>query len=386
MSYSSGWSIYVGVLVLMATAARGTSQSARLPIYVGTYTDGESRGIYLMEFDPVAASFSSPRLVAEAKNPTFFAWHPSLPVLFTVSETDTVGPDRSGGLQAYGVGHDGGLTRLNEVPTGGAGACHLTIAADGRHALVANYGGGSVAAFDVLEDGRVQAASEVLRHTGHGPHPTRQTRPHAHAIEVAPGGRFVLAVDLGTDAVLIYRWDATAGRLTPHVPASVNSRPGAGPRHVVFHPHGRLAYVINELDSTLTSYTWDGDAGTLTPVTTRKTLPADWTGENTTAEVVVHPSGRFVYASNRGHDSIAAFATGVDGALSPVGIYPTGGRTPRHFTLDDAGTYLLAANQESDTITAFRVDAETGALSATGAKVQVPSPVFVGFRPRVAAP
>ncbi len=381
MTFSSGWSIAAGVLALAVTAARGTSQPARVAIYVGTYTEGASRGIYMVEFDPAAASFSQPRLVAEAVNPTFFAWHPSLPVLFAVSETDTVGPDRSGGLQSYRVGVDGGLTPLGEVPTGGAGACHLTIAADGRHAFVANYGAGSVAVFGVGEDGGVQTASEVLRHAGRGLHATRQTRAHAHAIEVAPGGRFVLAVDLGADAVMIYRWDAAAARLTPHAPAFVKSRPGAGPRHIAFHPNGRLAYVINELDSTLTSYAWDGDAGALTPVATRSTLPAGWAGENTTAEVAVHPSGRFVYGSNRGHDSIAVFAAGADGALSPVGIYPTGGRTPRHFAIGGDGTYLLAANQESDTITAFRIDGETGALSDMGAKVQVPSPVFVGIRP-----
>ena len=362
------------------------SQPACVPIYVGTYTDGESRGIYRAEFDPTVPSFSRPRLVADAVNPTFLAWHPSLPVLFAVSETDTVGPGRTGGLQSYEVGGDGSLTRLNEVSTGGAGACHLTIAADGRHALVANYGAGSLAVFGVLEDGRVQAASAVLRHTGCGPHETRQARAHAHAIEVAPGGRFVLAADLGTDAVMIYRWNAAAGRLTPHDPAFVNSRPGAGPRHIAFHPDGRLAYVINELDSTLTSYSWDGDAGTLTPLTTRSTLPRGWTGENTTAEVAVHPTGRFVYASNRGHDSLVVFAAGMDGELSPVVIHPTGGRTPRHFALDGEGTYLLAANQESDTIIAFRVDGHTGALSDTGAKVHVPSPVFVGIGPAVAAP
>lgn len=356
-----------------------------MAIYVGTYTDGNSRGIYLVDFDPVAAAFSAPRLVAEALNPTFFAFHHT-PLLLAVSETDTVGPDRAGELLSYRISGDGGLLPVGRAPTGGAGPCHLSLDAAGRHVFVANYGAGSVAVFGLGDDGRIHPAAAVLRHWGAGPHPVRQTRAHAHAIELAPGGRFVIAADLGTDALMIYRWHAALGELTPHTPPLVKTRAGAGPRHVAFHPNGRLALVINELDSTLTSYTWDADAGSLTPVATASTLPPGWTGENTTAEVVVHPSGRFVYASNRGHDSIAVFAVAAGGALSVLGMHPTGGRTPRHFALDPGGTYLIVANQESDAISAFRIDGTTGALSDTGARARVPAPVFVGLRPSMQAP
>ena len=381
MAFWSGLSLAVGAVALAAVSGRGAAPHVRLSLYVGTYTDGDSRGIYLIDLDLASSSFSAPRLVAEAVNPTFLAWHPSLPVLFSVSETDTVGPDRAGAVLSYRVGSDGGLTPLGQASTGGAGACHLSLDAAGTYALVANYGAGSVAVLGVDADGRVVEPARVYPHTGRGPHPTRQTRPHAHAIQVAPGGRFVLAADLGTDALMVYRWDPHAGRLTPHEPAVVKGRPGAGPRHVAFHPDGQTAFVVNELNSTVTTYAWDGEHGTLRAVSEASTLPSGWTGENTTAEVEVHPSGRFVYASNRGHDSIAIFAVQADRSLVPIGIHPTAGRTPRHFALDPTGAFLLVANQESDTIALVRVDANSGALTDTGARASVPAPVFVGFRP-----
>ncbi|HTV00489.1 MAG TPA: lactonase family protein [Luteitalea sp.] len=381
MALWSGWSLALGVVAVAAAATRSAQPHSRTTLYIGTYTDGASRGIHSVDFDPEIPAFSTPRLVAEAVNPTFFAWHPTRPVLMAVNETDRVGPDGAGGLSSYRVGADGALTLINQVPTGGAGACHLTVDADGRHAFVANYGAGSTAQFDVRDDGTVVEPSSVQRHSGRGPHATRQTRPHAHAIEVAPGGRFVIAIDLGTDALMVHRWDAGTGTLTPHTPAILKTRPGAGPRHIAFHPNGQLAFVINELDSTLTSYAWNGVAGTLTQLSTESTLPRGWRGENTTAEVAVHPSGKFVYASNRGHDSIAIFAAGADGRLVSLGTHSTGGRTPRHFALDATGAWLLAANQESDSIVAFRIDAGTGLLSDEKARVTVPSPVFVGIRP-----
>jgi 6-phosphogluconolactonase len=256
----------------------------------------------------------------------------------------------------------------------------VSVNAAGTHAFVANYGAGSVAAFPLLPDGRLAPPSSVAPHRGSGVHPTRQQRAHAHAIRPAPGGSFVLAADLGIDRVLVYRFDAAAGALTPHHSASTATQPGAGPRHLAFHPSGNALFVINELSSTLAAYSWNGAEGTLEARGEVSTLPRGFTGENTTAEVAVHPSGRFVYASNRGHDSIAVFRIG-DGALARVGIYSTRGRTPRHFALDTAGAFLLAANQESNSIVLLHVDQQTGALTDSGARVEAPSPVFVGFRP-----
>ncbi len=350
--------------------------AARLPLYVGTYTDGESRGIYLVEFDTVAERFSAPRLLAEAVNPSFFARHPALPVLYAVCETDTIGPERAGGLLSYRIGDDGALKAMDVVGTGGAGACHVSIAADGARAWVANYHAGSLAAFDLDAVGRISSRLGVIEHVGRGPHPTRQRRPHVHAMEPSPGGRFVIAIDLGTDAIVSYRTDG--GRVvTP--PASVTqARPGAGPRHLAFHPDGRTVVVINELDSTVVAYVWDEETGALAWRSEQSTLPGGWRGENTTAEVAIHPSGAFVYGSNRGHDSIAAFGIDAGTALVPIRIHPTGGRTPRHFSIDAAGTFLFAANQESDSISAFRIDPRNGVLTDTGARASVPSPVYVG--------
>jgi 6-phosphogluconolactonase len=368
--------------------ARGVCDRLRrvtmIPVYIGTYTDGQSRGIYRLELDRAGARLSPPELAAEAVNPSFLAWHPSGDVIYAVSETDDVGPERSGALLAFGIGRDDGLTPINQVSSGGAGPCHVSVHGSGTHVFVANYGAGSVAAFPILPNGGVAPASSMVQHRGASAHPTRQRRAHAHSIRPAPGGSFVLAADLGIDRVLVYRFDAALGTLAPHHPASITTRPGAGPRHLALHPSGEAVFVMNELSSTLAWCAWDGERGTLDPRGEVSTLPEEFTGENTTAEVVVHPSGRFVYGSNRGHDSIAVFRIDEGGVLARVGIHSTGGRTPRHFALDPSGAFLLAANQESNTIVLFHVDPKTGALTDAGARAEAPSPVFVGMRPTAA--
>lgn len=353
----------------------------RLPVYVGTYTDAASRGIYRLELDRAGARLSRPVLVAEAVNPSFLAWHPSGDVLYSVRETDDVGPERTGALLAFRIGDDGGLTLINQVSSGGAGACYVSVSASGAYAFVANYGAGSVAAFPIRPDGGVADASSVVRHVGSSVHPIRQQRAHAHAIRPAPGDSSLLAADLGIDRVFVYGFDRATGALAADHLASIATRRGAGPRHLAPHPSGDTVYVINELSSTLVSYAWNSAQGTLEARAEVSTLPDDFTGENTTAEVAVHPAGRFVYASNRGHDSIAVFRIADDGALTRVGVWPGGGRTPRHFAIDPGGAFLLAANQESDSIALFRVDRETGTLTDTGARAAAPSPVFIGMRP-----
>ena len=250
----------------------------------------------------------------------------------------------------------------------------------GTHAFVANYGAGSVAAFPIRPDGALGARQSLVRHTGSSAHPTRQTRPHAHAIRTAPDDAFVLAADLGADRLFVYRFDPRHGTLTPHEPPAAVARAGSGPRHFAAHPSGDAVFLINELTSTICART-PGTArgGTLDLPGAISTLPDGFAGENTTAEVTVHPSGRFVYGSNRGHDSIAAFRVSEDRTLTLAGFYPTGGKTPRHFAIDPDGGFLLAANQESDSLVLFRIDQETGALAKTGACATVPSPVFVGM-------
>ena len=367
--------------------AAGVGQEERRPpapataFYVGTYTDGASKGIYRLELDPGSGRLSEPALVAEAVNPSFLAWHPTKDVLYSVSETNTNGPQKAGSVIAFTIGAGGKLEKINEQPSGGAHPCYVSVNADGTHVFVANYSGGSVAAFPLRPDGGLGEASAVVEHTGSSVHPARQRRPHAHSILPVRGTPFVLAADLGIDRVLVYRFDRARGSLTPNDPPGAAATPGAGPRHLALNPAGDTLFVINELQSTVASYVWDGKAGTLRAAGSVSTLPDGFTGSNTTAEVTVHPSGRFVYGSNRGHDSIAGFRVNDDRTLTRVGNFSTEGRQPRHFAVDPTGTFLLAANQKSDSIVVFRIDQQTGALTDTGASARVPTPVCVRFKP-----
>jgi 6-phosphogluconolactonase len=356
-------------------------ERALIPVYIGTYTDGASQGIYRLDLDRANARLSTPVLVARAVNPSFLAWHPGRSLLYAVSETNAVGAERTGALLAYRVEVGGGLALINEEPSGGANPCFVSVHPAGTHAFVANYSAGSVAVFPLRADGGISAASAVVQQSGFSAHPTRQKGPHAHAVRTAPGGTFVIATDLGADKLLVYRFEAQRGTLTPNEPPGAVISAGSGPRHFAAHPSGDAVFLINELTSTLASYAWDGTQGTLDLRATCSTLPDGFSGEhpNTAGEVAVHPSGRFVYGSNRGHDSIAAFRVNDDRTLTRVGVHPTGGKTPRHFAVDPDGGFLLAANQESHSLVLFRIEQETGALADTGARASAPSPAFVGM-------
>jgi 6-phosphogluconolactonase len=276
----------------------------------------------------------------------------------------------------------GELTQLNRVPSVGRGPCHITVAPGGRYAAVANYSGGSIAVLPLREDGVLGEASAFVQHTGSSVNPQRQREAHAHSVNFDPSGRFLFAADLGTDQIMIYRFDEAHGTLEPNDPASVQLAPGAGPRHFALHPSGKFAYVINELDNTITAFAFDPATGRLDAVHSVSTLPEEFTGESYTAEIKVHPSGRFVYGSNRGHDSIAIFAVDpASGVLTPAGWASTQGKAPRHFNMEPAGQFLIAANQDSDSLVVFRIDPASGALNATGQAVIVPTPVCVVFRP-----
>src|SRR5690606_12550926 len=318
-------------------------------------------------------------VAAEVENPSFLAVHQGRGVLYAVSETRGT-PERPGGtVSGYSIGPGGVLTPLNAESTGAGGPCYVAVTADGAVVLVANYSG-SVASLPADGEGRLSPAASFIRHEGSSVHPRRQRGPHAHSINVDPSGRFALAVDLGLDRVLVYRLGQTDGTLRPHDPPGAPVTPGSGPRHLAFHPSGRTAYVINELANTITVFDWDAEAGTLTARQTLPTLPEDFTGTSYTAEVQVHPSGRFVYGSNRGHDSIAIFAVDSGtGTLTPVGYESTDGARPRHFGIDPAGRFLIAANQDTGTLVVFRIDQESGRLTRTGVTAKVPSPVCVRF-------
>lgn len=354
-------------------------------VYVGTYTGPKSEGIYAFRLQPGAGApaLEPLGLVAVTPQPSFLALDPRRRLLFAVNESGTFAGQPTGSVSSFAIeAATGRLTRLSERASGGAGPCHLLLDRTGRTLLVANYSAGTVAALAVSADGRLGEATSILRHTGRSVHPQRQTAPHAHAVTLDPAERFLFVCDLGIDRVMIYRFDAPSGRLTPHEPAAAVLPPGSGPRHLAFRPDGKFAYVLNELASTVTVFAYDAARGQLTSLDTISTLPADYTGRSTTAEIAVHPNGRYLYASNRGHDSLAIFAIDpARGTLRTLGHQVTGGRTPRHFGLDPTGTLVAMGNQHSDTIGLARLDPATGLLHPSPHVAAAPSPVCLVFLP-----
>ncbi len=345
-------------------------------LFVGTYTGRGSEGLYAYEMDPRTGALALAAVTSGITNPSFLALDAPRRRLFAVEER---GPE--GAVVAYRVDPASGeLTLLNRQPSHGAAPCHLSVDRTGRCVLVANYGSGTACVLPVAEDGCLLEASAVVRHEGSGPRRDRQEGPHAHSITLDPRERFALVADLGLDRVMVYRFDAAQGTLTPNDPPWVQVHPGAGPRHLAFHPSGRYAYLINELDSTLTAFAYDAEQGALSSLQTVPTLPAGYPGASTCADVHVTPSGRFVYGSNRGHDSLVIHAIDpATGRLTYVGHEPTRGRNPRNFALDPTGTFLLAANQDTDTVVTFRLDAETGRLRPTDQVTHAPTPVCLKF-------
>ncbi len=352
-----------------------------LIVYVGTYTAGTgSEGIYAYRFDRATGALEFTGHTGKVQNPSFLAIHPDGRHLYAACEVGNVQGKPGGRVAAFATDpKTGALTLLNQETSAGAAPCYISLDQAGKHTLVANYSSGSVGVLPIREDGSLAPPSDVVQHVGSGAHPKRQEGPHAHCITMDPGQRFVFAVDLGIDKVMIYRLDPAAGKLAPNDPPFAPFHAGAGPRHIAFQPDGKQAFVVNELDSTITRCTYDAATGALKPVQTLSTLPDGFAGKNTCADVHVHPSGKFVYASNRGHNSIALFAIGPDGALTPTGHTLTGGKEPRGFAIDPAGEFLLAANQNSGTLVSFRIDARTGGLTPTGHSVSVPKPVCIKF-------
>jgi 6-phosphogluconolactonase len=364
-------------------APAGAAEGEKMWVFVGTYTGPKSKGIYRVELDPAAGKLGEPELAAETKNPTFLAIHPSHRFLYAVSEIGNFGAKNTGGVSAFALDDNGRLTALNQQPSGGAGPCHLITDKAGKHVLVANYGGGSAAVLPVGNDGRLGEPTSVVQHKGKGTNPARQEGPHGHSINLSPDNRFAFVADLGLDKVFIYRFDGEKGTLTANDPAFVEMAPGAGPRHFAFHPNGKFAYAINELNSTVTAMSYDAERGALTKIESVSTLPAGYKGNTTTAEVVVHPSGKFLYGSNRGHDSIAVFRVDAEtGKLTAAGHQGAGIKVPRNFAIEPTGKFLLVANQNGDSIVVFRIDPESGKLTPTGHTAKVPAPVCLRFAPK----
>lgn len=377
------WALsFASELPAQAPGATG-DPAASWRMYIGTYTRGEeggrpaSEGIYVTRFDASKGTFGEVQLAARTRDPSFVAIHPSGKYLYCVGESGNFGGRGEGVVQAFAIDPQSGLLKmLNEQTAGGAGPCHLVVDKTGSAVLVANYSGGSVESIRLEKDGRLGPVASFHQHKD----PAGQKEPRGHSVNLDAANRFAYVADLGLDQVLIYGFDATTGKLADS-PAHATLDPKDGPRHFTFHPSGKYAYVINETSKTVTAFACDPATGRLTNLQKISTLPpgVDPPG-GSTAEIVMHPSGRFVYGSNRGHDSIAVYRIHQDsGRLDQVEVEPIGGRTPRNFAIDPSGQFLLAEGQDSDSITVFRIHPESGALEPTGTKLQVPSPVCIRF-------
>ena len=377
----------VSALLLLSFATLISTPAAEKEwlAYFGTYTGKKSKGIYVARFNPATGKLSAPELAAEAISPSFLAVHPKGKWLYAVNEIDNFTGKKSGGVSGFAIdAKSGKLSPINQQSTVGGGPCHVSLDASGRVVLVANYGGGSVASYRVDKKGFLSSDVSFIQHQGSGVNRGRQEAPHGHAIVTDPGNKFALACDLGLDKVLIYKLDAKKGSLTPNDPPFGRVAQGSGPRHMAFHPSGKFAWVINEMVCTVTSFSFDPKRGELKELQTISSLPADtkMIPSYNTAEILAHPSGKFVYGSNRGHDTLAVYAVDrKQGTLKLVEHVSTLGKTPRSFGIDPSGRWLLAANQSSDTVVVFAIDPATGKLKPTGQSIEVGSPVSVVFAP-----
>ncbi len=359
-----------------------TESQRPIRLYVGTYTRGISKGIYQLAFDPGTGNLEQVD-VTPAENPSFLATDPARRWLYAVNELPGNRGDTMGQVTAYRMDPDtGALERINDRPTHGTVPCYVSVDATGATALVANYGSGSVAAYPIGADGSLGETSSLHQHEGTGADPRRQEGPHAHSIVPDPANRFVLAADLGIDEIRLYRLNAVASTLTPQEPAGVPVAPGSGPRHLAFSHDGRFLYAINELGNTVMAFAYDGGEGTLTHLQTIASLPAGWEGTSYCADLHLHPTGRWLYGSNRGHDSIVGYAVdAISGKLSLMGHWPSGGAFPRNFAIAPSGRHLLVANQNSDNILVYAIDGDSGALEATGIEFSVGAPVCLLMLP-----
>lgn len=367
-------------VVLAADAPSGKQR-----VYFGTYSSKSSKGIYRSELDLATGKLSEPVLAGEAVNPSFLAIAPNQKFVYAVGELSDVNGKKGGAVNAFAIDSaTGDLKLLNQESSVGAGPCHIVVDRTGKSVLVANYGGGSTTVLPIQADGKVGEASSFVQHTGSSINPGNQAGPHAHSVNVDAANRFAVVADLGIDKVLVYRLDPDKGKITANDPPAASVEAGSGPRHFAFHPNGKNAYVINEIKLTVTAFQYDAEKGVLTPQQTISTLPEGVTDRKgmSTAEVVVHPSGKFLYGSNRGHHSIAIFSIDqATGKLTAVGHQGQGIKTPRNFGIDPTGNYLLVCNQDGDSVIVFRINQTTGQLEPTGSTVSVGKPVCVKFLP-----
>lgn len=375
--------LFVGSLSIMSSNVHAAQPAETVRVYVGTYatTSSALQGIFTFTLNPDSGEMTKPQLAGEAKSPSFLALAPDRKHLYSVNEISDFRGTKLGGVSSFSIdASTGKLKLLNQQPSGGGGPAHLSVSPDNKHVAVANYGTGSVALLPINPDGTLTSPTSVMQHSGSSVDPRRQQGPHAHSVNFSPDGRFLYAADLGLDQVKVYQVNAAKHTLSPADPPFAKVTPGAGPRHLAFSPDHKFAHVISEMGNIVTAFAYDALSGGLHEVQTIGTLPPDFHGTSYCAEVRVHPSGKWLYGSNRGHNSIAIFTIDqATGKLSPAGWQTVGGNWPRHFNIDPTGKWLVVANQKSDNITLFRIDQGTGQLSAAGELRDVGSPVCVVF-------
>jgi 6-phosphogluconolactonase len=403
-----GYASYLVIAFALLAAKAAPAQEDNFYVYVGTYTGfkyvhhskpygrgaSRSKGIYVSRFHAATGELSEPELAAEMINPSFLAISPDHRFLYAVSEDPrSLGPplDHASYVSAFAIdAASGKLRRLNTVPAGGTSTCFISIDKTGKYVLMANFGSGSVSVVRVKEDGSLGELTSFIQNVGHSVDQSIQTEPHPHSILVSPDNRYAIVSDLGLDKVLIFRFDAENGKLSPPEPPFASVYPGGGPRHFTFDPAGKFGYQLNEMSGVVNVYAWDPAKGTLSGIQSAHTVPHDFFGGNHSAEIEIHPAGKFLYESNRrtlgetvrGPDTIGVFSIDPEkGTLALVEQSPTGGTMPRNFKLDPTGAYLLAANQLSDNIVVFRIDGATGRLSKTGNEIKVDTPVCIQFVP-----
>jgi len=366
---------------LSTSCSKATKNNAEEPmssqtVYVGTYTDQGSEGIYVFDLDVEKAKLTLKHTVGGITNPSFLVLDSQNRYLFSVNESGN-----TGSVMAFRIDPDtDNLQLLNEQPSHGMHPCHLDVDTFDENVIVSNYTGGNVAIYPITQDGSLGEAANVQQHSGSSVNPQRQKGPHAHSTTVSPDGKYAYSCDLGIDKIMIYK--LLNGQLVSNEPAFVKVQPGAGPRHFTFHPNEKFAYVINELNATITMFEYDAASGALTTKQTVKTLPNDYYGANKCADIHVTPNGKFLYGSNRGHDSLAIYKVNAEtGELTFVGHQSTGGKAPRNFGIDPSGRLLLAANQDSHNIVTFLINSETGELTKMS-ETAVSKPVCVKFMQR----
>lgn len=372
----------IGTVALAASTLTvcASAKPTAFRVYFGTSAKDDQRGIYMAELDMKTGALSDAVRVSKAMRPGFIVIHPDGKHIYATGAGSTYKGRSPGVVSAFNILKNGMLDDINSQPSGGIGPCHVSLDPSGNNLLAANYRGGSCSVLPILPDGALAPPSSTQLHTGSSVHPKRQTQAYAHSINTSPDGRFAFVADLGIDKIMLYRFDPATGKLEPNDPPFTKTEPGGGPRHFTFHPTGKFAYTNLELSNKVTAFIYDIKKGTLHETQTVSTLPEDYSHPNTTAEVITSPDGRFLYVSNRGHNSIAIFSIDAEsGTLTLLGRESVRGQVPRNFNIDPTGTFLVAANQKSSNVVVFKIDRKTGLLKFTGSEIEVPNPICVRF-------